>query len=75
MRSFGKNTNAAILGFVAIALGIAMMLLFPNFFQIEVPDQFGWSMIIFLPTSSFYILRMLQSSKLMRHLPRYLTQP
>jgi cation-transporting ATPase E len=48
---------------------------FPNFFQIEVPDQFGWSMIIFLPTSSFYVLRMLQSSKLLRHLPRYLTQP
>lgn len=75
MRTFFNNVKATVLGLVAIVLGIALMLLFPNFFQIEVPDQFGWSMIIFLPTSSFYILRMLQSSKLLRHLPRYLTQP
>jgi cation-transporting ATPase E len=75
MRTFFNNMKATVLGLVAIALGITFMLLFPSFFQIEVPDQFGWSMIIFLPTSSFYILRMLQSSKLLRHLPRYLTQP
>jgi cation-transporting ATPase E len=70
-----KNSTATILGLVSVGLSIALMLLFPAFFQIEVPDQFGWALIIFLPTSSYYLLRMLQSSKLFRHLPRYLSQP
>ena len=75
VRTFFKNSTAAILGIVSVGLSTVLMLVFPTFFQIEVPDQFGWSMIIFLPTSSYYILRMLQSSKLFRHLPRYLSQP
>ena len=70
-----KNSAATILGSVAVGLSIALMLLFPSFFQVAVPDQFGWAMIIFLPTASYYLLRMLQSSKLFRHLPRYLSQP
>ena len=70
-----NNSRATILGTVSVGLSIVLMLLFPAFFQIEVPDQFGWAMIIFLPTSSYYLLRMLQSSKLFRHLPRYLSQP
>ena len=75
IRSFVKNPTAAILSIVSVSMSILLMLLFPRFFQIEVPDQFGWSMIIFLPTSSYYILRMLQSSKLFRNMPRYLSQP
>ena len=75
VQTFAKNSTAAILGFVSVALSIILMLLFPKFFQVEVPDQFGWAMIIFLPTSGYYLLRMLQSSKLFRHLPRYLSQP
>ena len=75
VQSFVKNPTSAILGFVSVGLAILLMLLFPNFYQIKVPDQFGWTMIIFLPTSCYYLLRMLQSSKLFRHLPRYLSQP
>ena len=75
VQSFAKNPTSAILGFVSVGLSILVMLLFPNFYQIKVPDQFGWTMIIFLPTSCYYLLRMLQSSKLFRHLPRYLSQP
>lgn len=75
VRTFAKNSTAAILGALSVSLSILLMLLFPTFFQIEVPDQFGWSMIIFLPTSSYYLLRMLQASKLFRHMPRYLSQP
>lgn len=75
IRSFAKNPTAAILGFLSVGLSILLMLLLPDFFQVEVPDQFGWTMIIFMPTSSFYLLRMLQSSKLFRNLPRYLSQP
>ncbi len=75
LRSFFKNYSATILGILSVGLSALVMLLFPTFFQLEVPDQFGWSMIIFLPTSSYYIMRMLQSSKLLRHLPRYLSQP
>jgi cation-transporting ATPase E len=75
VRSLFKNSPAAILGILSVGLSAIMMLRFPTFFQLEVPDQFGWSLIIFLPTSSYYLLRMLQSSKLFRHLPRYLSQP
>jgi len=75
VQSFAKNPTSAILGFVSVGLSILVMLLFPNFYQIKVPDQFGWTIIIFLPTSCYYLLRMLQSSKLFRHLPRYLSQP
>jgi cation-transporting ATPase E len=75
VRTFSKNSTATILGVVSVGLSFILMLLFPSFFQVEVPDQFGWSMIIFLPTSSYYILRMFQSSNLLRHLPRYLSQP
>jgi cation-transporting ATPase E len=70
-----KNSTAAILGILSVGISVILMLAFPTFFQIKVPDQFGWSMIIFLPTASYYTLRMMQSSKLFRHLPRYLTQP
>lgn len=73
--TFFKNSTASILGIVSVGLSLTLMLLFPVFFQIEIPDQFGWTMIIFLPTSSYYLLRMLQASKLFRHLPRYLSQP
>lgn len=75
IRTFAKNSTSAILGFVSVGLSLFLMLLFPSFFQVAVPDQFGWTMILFLPTSSYYLLRMLQSSKLFRHLPRYLSQP
>jgi cation-transporting ATPase E len=75
VRSLFKNSSAAILGILSVGLSAIVMLLFPTFFQIKVPDQFGWSMIIFLPTSGYYLLRMLQSSKLLRNLPRYLSQP
>jgi cation-transporting ATPase E len=75
IRTFAKNSTSAILGFVSVGLSLLLMLLFPSFFQVAVPDQFGWTMILFLPTSSYYLLRMLQSSKLFRYLPRYLSQP
>ncbi|MBD2175801.1 HAD-IC family P-type ATPase [Pseudanabaena sp. FACHB-1998] len=75
IKTFFKNLTASILGIVSVGLSIVLMLGFPAFFQVEVPDQFGWTMIIFLPTSCYYVLRMLQSSKLLRHLPRYLSQP
>jgi len=75
IRTFAKNSTSAILGIVSVGLSILLMLLFPIFFQIAVPDQFGWTMTLFLPTSSYYLLRMLQSSKLFRHLPKYLSQP
>lgn len=70
-----KNATATILGATSVGLSIVLMLIFPEFFQISVPDQFGWTLIIFLPTSSYYLLRMFQSSKLFRHLPHYLSQP
>ncbi|WP_055077360.1 HAD-IC family P-type ATPase [Pseudanabaena sp. 'Roaring Creek'] len=75
IRTLFKNSTAAILGIVAVGLSVALMLIFPSFFQVEIPDQFGWTMVIFLPTSSYYLLRMLHSSKLLRNLPRYLSQP
>ncbi|PZU92322.1 MAG: ATPase P [Pseudanabaena sp.] len=74
-KTFLKNQTAAVLGTVSLLLAIWMMLMFPTFFQVERPDQFGWTMIIFLPTSSYYLLRMFQSSKLSRKLPQYLSQP
>jgi cation-transporting ATPase E len=75
VRTFVKNSTSTFLGFGSVGLSFLLMLLFPEFFQVEVPDQFGWTMIIFLPTCSYYLLRMLQSSKLLRHMPRYLSQP
>jgi cation-transporting ATPase E len=74
-KTFSQNPTAAILGFVSVFLAISLMLGFPTFFQIELPDQLGWALIIFLPTSSYYLLRMFQSSKLSRKLPQYLSQP
>jgi cation-transporting ATPase E len=75
IKTLFKNSAAAILGVLSVGISAILMLMFPSFFQIEVPDQFGWSMVIFLPTASYYVLRMMQSSKLFRHLPRYLSQP
>ncbi|MBD2186799.1 HAD-IC family P-type ATPase [Pseudanabaena mucicola] len=74
-RTLIKNPTASLLGILSVGILGIVMLIFPRFFQIEVPDQFGWSMVIFLPTSAYYMLRMLQSSKLVRNLPRYLSQP
>ncbi|MDX2256241.1 MAG: HAD-IC family P-type ATPase [Pseudanabaenaceae cyanobacterium bins.39] len=75
VRTFRKSPITSIVGCLAVLFSIVVMLYFPKFFQIEAPDQLGWSMIIFLPITSFYMLRMMQSSQLLRHLLHNLNQP
>jgi cation-transporting P-type ATPase E len=74
-KSLFKYKSIALLGIGMVFVSIAVMLLLPELFQISRPDRIGWTMAIFLPTSAHYILRILQSSDLMRNLARSLTQP
>ncbi|CAN1211973.1 HAD-IC family P-type ATPase [Tumidithrix helvetica PCC 7403] len=70
-----KYKSISLLGIGMVLISVVLMLALPNLFQIERPDRLGWTMALFLPTSAHYILRMLQSSHLMRNLSRSLTQP
>jgi cation-transporting P-type ATPase E len=74
-KSLLKYKSISMLGIGMVLLSIAWMLISPDLFQVVRPDRLGWTLAIFLPTSAHYILRMLQSSHLIRNLTRSLTQP
>jgi cation-transporting ATPase E len=70
-----RSRKEALLGLSLVLVSIAVMLMSPKLFQIEIPNRVGWSLALFLPVAAHYLLRLLQSSSLLRHLPRSLTQP
>jgi cation-transporting ATPase E len=70
-----RSRKETLLGLGLVLGSIAVMLISPQLFQIEIPNRIGWSVALFLPFAAHYLLRMIQSSSLLRHLPRALTQP
>lgn len=65
----------AILGVAMVLASIVALLAAPDLFQIDPPDRIGWSLALFLPFAANYLLRSIQCSPLLRHIPRALTQP
>ncbi len=70
-----RSRQATRLGIAMIAIAITLLIAFPDLFQIEIPDRLGWSLALFLPFTANYLLRVIQCSSLLRHVPRFLTQP
>jgi cation-transporting ATPase E len=70
-----RHLGAFIYGSTSVGLCVATLLLLPEIFQIEYPDRAGWTLVLFLPTAAHYLLRMLQSSSLLRTFQRSLMQP
>ncbi|NJK36125.1 MAG: hypothetical protein HC919_14975 [Oscillatoriales cyanobacterium SM2_2_1] len=70
-----RHLGAFAYGCGSVAMCMATLLLMPQVFQIEYPDRAGWTLVLFLPTAAHYLLRMLQSSSILRKLRRSLMQP
>jgi cation-transporting ATPase E len=75
LSSLSKNLLASITGIGMVLLSVVMMLLFPDLFQVTTPDKKGWVLVLFLPLSAHYLMRMLYSSHFLRNMERDLTQP
>jgi cation-transporting P-type ATPase E len=67
--------STTILGLSLTAIAVTCLLSMPKLFQIEPPDRIGWILALFLPLAANYILRAIQCSPLLRHVPRALSQP
>ena len=63
------------LGIFMFFLSALILLVLPELFQVALPDRLGWSLILFLPFTANYILRLLQCSSFLRQLRTSLTQP
>jgi len=75
LSSLSKNLLASITGIGMVLLSVVMMLLFPDLFQVTTPDKKGWVLVLFLPLSAHYLMRMLYASQFLRSMERDLTQP
>ncbi|MFN3926371.1 MAG: HAD-IC family P-type ATPase [Pseudanabaenaceae cyanobacterium] len=73
--SFRKNPTAGWVGWGMVLGCIIIMLLFPELFQVSMPDKKGWILILFLPCLAHYLLRLLYASPFMRYMERDLSQP
>ncbi|AFY72182.1 P-type ATPase, translocating [Synechococcus sp. PCC 7502] len=74
-RTIFKFTFPVKLGILIFVCATVMIMELPDLFQISLPDRLGWSLILFLPFTANYLLRMIQCSKFLRQLPIALTQP
>jgi cation-transporting ATPase E len=69
-----RNRNATAVGLVSLIISMISMLAMPRLFQIDLPNQLCWTLILFLPFAAHYTLRMLNASPLLRRLIYNLTQ-
>jgi cation-transporting ATPase E len=74
-RTLLKFTFPVNLGLVLVIISAMVMVAMPELFQIVPPDRLGWSLILFLPFTANYLLRVIQCSSFLRQLPHALTQP
>jgi len=70
-----KFTFPVQLGLAMFSISTLVLLTMPKLFQIALPDRLGWTLILFLPFTANYLLRLIQCSSFLRQLPRALTQP
>ncbi len=75
LSTLSRNLLASVMGLGMVLLSVVVMLLFPELFQVTTPDKKGWILVLFLPFSAHYLLRMLYSSHFLRNMERDLTQP
>ena len=73
--SLWRNRQAGAVGLISLLVSMILMFTMPNIFQIDLPDQLCWTLILFLPFAAHYTLRMLNASPLLRRLIHHLTQP
>ncbi len=74
-RTLLKFTFPVNLGLLMILISTAVIMAMPDLFQISPPDRLGWSLILFLPFTANYLLRVIQCSSFLRQLRFSLTQP
>jgi cation-transporting P-type ATPase E len=74
-RTLIKFTFAVNLGLMMVITSTVVIVAMPELFQIVTPDRLGWSLILFLPFTANYLLRIIQCSSFLRQLPHALTQP
>jgi len=74
-RTLLRFTFPVNLGLVLLLTSITLIMTMPQLFQIALPDRLGWSLILFLPFTANYLLRVIQCSSFLRQLRYSLTQP
>jgi cation-transporting P-type ATPase E len=74
-RTLLKFTFPVNLGLIMTCISTTIIMAMPGLFQIDLPDRLGWSLILFLPFTANYLLRVIQCSSFLRQLPHALTQP